>query len=90
MRSEAKVANSTMRGPVAPASRILSASASVRYSFFCGRGVGRAGGHSAQNRGERAARRPVMVMDRMGHLKDSDFGELRSGLRGKSASISSF
>ena len=33
---------------------------------------------------------PGMMMDRMGHLKDSDFGELRSGRRGKSASISSF
>src|SRR5579862_8523855 len=36
MRSPANAAYRTMRGPVTPASRILSASASLRYSFFCG------------------------------------------------------
>ena len=89
MRSEAKVANSTMRGPVAPASRILSASASDRYSFFCGAALATPAG-AALRIEARSNTAPGMVIDRMGHLTDLISANLRSGLRGKSSSISSF
>ena len=69
MRSEAKVANSTMRGPVSPASRILSASASERYSFFWGAALAMLAG-TALRIEAKSNTAPGKVMDRMGHLKD--------------------
>ena len=57
--------------------------------FLLGRGVGRAGGRSAQDRSEQQ-QAPGLGDGSHGTPHGSDFGELRSGLRGKSSSMSSF
>src|SRR5665213_164527 len=69
MRSEANFENSTIRGPETPASRILSASASDKYSFFCGVATAARAGKTAKVK-PRMNREPDRFAARIKSLTD--------------------